>query len=142
MFKEEFMKKRTIKLLSLTLVVLMTFFAVGCDMEAIFAPLSEIQTNVPDGTGDLIDDTELVSGVATEKETNVFTGDINIGENETEKEIPVVDFDFEGEEIYILAPAVQSIVQSWSPEPDDILGEYVLMRNAAVGENLNLSINF
>ena len=133
MFKEEFMKKRTIKLLSLTLVVLMTFFAVGCDMEAIFAPLSEIQTNVPDGTGDLIDDTELVSGVATEKETNVFTGDINIGENETEKEIPVVDFDFEGEEIYILAPAVQSIVQSWSPEPDDILGEYVLMRNAAVG---------
>ena len=64
MFKEEFMKKRTIKLLSLTLVVLMTFFAVGCDMEAIFAPLSEIQTNVPDGTGDLIDDTELVSGVA------------------------------------------------------------------------------
>lgn len=142
MFKEEFMKKRTIKLLSLTLVVLMTFFAVGCDMEAIFAPLSEIQTNVPDGTGDLIDDTELVSGVATEKETNVFTGDINIGENETEKEIPVVDFDFEGEEIYILAPAVQSIVQSWSPEPDDILGEYVLMRNAAVGEKLNLSINF
>lgn len=29
------MKKRAIKLLALTLVAIMTFFAVGCDMDAI-----------------------------------------------------------------------------------------------------------
>ena len=43
------MKKRAIKLLALTLVAIMTFFAVGCDMDAIFAPLSEIQPRLHDG---------------------------------------------------------------------------------------------
>ena len=55
------MKKRTIKLLALTLVAIMTFFAVGCDMDAIFAPLSEIQPDVPSGEWDSPDDTTLVT---------------------------------------------------------------------------------
>lgn len=53
------MKKRTIKLLALTLVAIMTFFAVGCSGcdWSMFDALFEIQPDVPSGEWNSPDDT-------------------------------------------------------------------------------------
>ena len=90
------MKKRAIKLLALTLVAIMTFFAVGCDMDALFAPLTEIQPDVPSDEWDSPDDTTLMTDDTTlvtddRTETNVFDDEPSFA-----FPIPNDDLDFEG----------------------------------------------
>ena len=128
------MKKRAIKLLALTLVAIMTFFAVGCDMDALFAPLTEIQPEVPSGEWDSPDDTTLVTG--DKKETDAskyepsFIGTVEVGE-----------LDFDGAEITILLPDTKEAAQSWYKEsPETVLDEFVKMRYSAVTETLNAEI--
>ena len=130
------MKKRNLKLLSLTLVVLLTFFAVGCDMDAIFAPLTEIQPDVPSVEWDSTDDTTLVTDDRTE--TNVFDDEPSFA-----FPIPNDELDFEGEELIVLVPNIREPSLSWNPSAEDsILSEYVLIKNAAVSEKFNVEINF
>ena len=128
------MKKRNLKLLSLTLVVLLTFFAVGCDMDAIFAPLSEIQPEVPSGEWNSSTGNSLVTGEG--KQTNSyapsFIGTIQYGR-----------LDFEGEEVVILLPDTKEAVQSWNSESaDTVLEEFVAMRNSAATEDINMQLSF
>ena len=128
------MKKRMIKLLSLALVVLTAFSVVGCDMDALFAPLTEIQPDVPSGEWDSPDDTTLVTG--DQKETDAsyyepsFIGTVEVGE-----------LDFDGAEITILLPDTKEAAQSWYKEsPETVLDEFVKMRYSAVTETLNAEI--
>ena len=130
------MKKRAIKLLALTLVAIMTFFAVGCDMDAIFAPLSEILPEVPDGYESSNQYLPGETAILQNKETNVLDTPSVI------PQVPVYDLDFEGETVCILVPDTKNVKQSWADEPDTILDEFVLMRNAAVSEELNIEIIF
>ena len=137
------MKKRTIRLLALTLVAIMTFFAVGCDMDAIFAPLTEIQPDVPSDEWDSPDDTTLMTDDTTlvtddRTETNVFDDEPSFA-----FPIPNDDLDFEGENLLVLVPNIREAALSWNPSAEDsILSEYVLIKNAAVAEKLNVEINF
>ena len=99
------MKKRMIRLLALTLVAIMTFFAVGCDMDAIFAPLTEIQPDVPSGEWDSPDDTTLVtddedSYLYLKPSWNYFPDLSGDG------------LDFEGGELVILLPDTKEAHQS------------------------------
>lgn len=128
------MKKRAIKLLALTLVAIMTFFAVGCDMDAIFAPLSEIQPDVPSGEWNSSTGNSLVTGEG--KQTNVYEHPI-IGT------IQYGRLDFEGEEVVILLPDTKEAVQSWKSESaETVLDEFVEIRNSAATEAINMQLSF
>jgi hypothetical protein len=128
------MKKRAIKLLALTLVAIMTFFAVGCDMDAIFAPLSEIQPDVPSGEWNSSTGNSLVTGEG--KQTNSYAPSF-IGTIQYDR------LDFEGEEVVILLPDTKEAVQSWKSEsPDTILEEFVEIRNSAATEAINMKLSF
>lgn len=128
------MKKRAIKILALTLVAIMTFFAVGCDMDAIFAPLSEIQPDVPSGEWNSSTGNSLVTGEG--KQTNVYEHPI-IGT------IQYGRLDFEGEEVVILLPDTKEAVQSWKSESaETVLDEFVEIRNSAATEAINMKLSF
>ena len=127
------MKKRNLKLIALALVVLLAFFAVGCDW-AMFDALFEIQPEVPSGEWDSPDDTTLVTG--DKKETDAskyepsFIGTVEVGE-----------LDFDGAEITILLPDTKEAAQSWYKEsPETVLDEFIEMRYSAVTETLNAEI--
>ena len=127
------MKKRAIRLLALTLVVIMTFFAVGCDW-SMFDALFEIQPEVPSGEWDSPDDTTLVTGDKKETDASYyepsFIGTVEVGE-----------LDFDGAEITILLPDTKEAAQSWYKEsPETVLDEFVKMRYSAVTETLNAEI--
>ena len=128
------MKKRTIKLLALTLVAIMTFFAVGCDMDAIFAPLSEIQPDVPSGEWNSSTGNSLVTGEG--KQTNSYEHPF-VGTIQYER------LDFEGEEVVILLPDTKEAVQSWKSESaETVLDEFVEIRNSAATEAINMKLSF
>jgi hypothetical protein len=128
------MKKRILKLIALTLVVLTSFSVVGCDMDALFAPLTEIQPEVPSGMGNSHDDTMLVTDDA--EKTYIWTESLVIIP-------PGCGLDFEGENVVVLVPDLREAALSWNPSPEEtILNEFVLMKNAAVSENLNIEISF
>ena len=131
------MKKRMIKLLSLALVVLTAFYVVGCDMDALFAPLTEIQPDVPSGEWDSPDDTTLVTNdnensyFYTEPSWNYFPGPSGGLEG------------FEGGEVVILLPDTKEAHQSWySGDIDTLLEEFVEIRNSAATEAINVQLSF
>ena len=112
----------------------MTFFAVGCDMDAIFAPLSEIQPDVPSGEWNSSTGNSLVTGEG--KQTNFY-------EHSFIGTIVYNKLDFEGEEVVILLPDTKEAVQSWKSESaETVLDEFVEIRNSAATEAINMKLSF
>ena len=74
---------------------------------------------------------------STETQTNIY------GEPSFTTAIQYNDLDFEGEELTVLLRNNEVTVREWYKEsPEDELDEAVAMRNAAVEETLNLTINY
>ena len=128
-----------IRLLALTLVAIMTFFAVGCGGcdWSVFDALLEIQPEVPSGTGNSQDDTTLVTN---DNENSYFyiepswTYFPNISGGLE---------GFEGGEVVILLPDTKEAHQSWySGNIDTLLEEFVEIRNSAATEAINVQLSF
>ena len=128
-----------IRLLALTLVAIMTFFAVGCGGcdWSVFDALLEIQPEVPSGTGNSQDDTTLVTN---DNENSYFyiepswTYFPNISGGLE---------GFEGGEVVILLPDTKEAHQSWySDNIDTLLEEFVEIRNSAATEAINVQLSF
>ena len=147
-----------LRIIALTLVSLMLFGAVGCNLESIFG---EIDT----GNG-VIDGSEVATSKATQKEsekasekaTEAETAEdtkeadenaeeptfkVTETEGETAPNTPNNPFygelDFEGEEIAIIFPDHEPLSREWRKEiAEDNIDEAIEMRTQVAMENLNI----
>ena len=133
------MKKRNLKLIALALIVLTAFSVVGCGGcdWSMFDALFEIQPEVPSAPN-------YSSGQDTSKVTAKDTsGDFYYDGFLTEKVYPSYEIDFEGAKIVILLPEDNDISREFYMDvPADELDEAVCMRNAAVEDVLNVTVEY
>lgn len=130
------MKKRILKLIALSLVVLTAFSVVGCSGcdWSMFDALFEIQPDVPSGEWDSTDDTTLVTD--KREETQYWT----------EPPFTVITpkpLDFEGAKLVVLLPEDNDISREFYLDvPADEVDEAVCMRNASVEDTLNVTVEY
>lgn len=132
------MKKRILKLIALSLVVLTAFSVVGCSGcdWSMFDALFEIQPDVPSGELNSPDDTTLVTD--KREETQYWTE-----QSWTFVTAPNGPLDFEGAKLVILLPEDNDVSREfYLAVPADEVDEAVCMRNAAVEDTLNVTVEY
>ena len=132
------MKKRAIKLLALTLVAIMTFFAVGCSGcdWSMFDALFEIQPEVPSGPN-------YSSENETSKPTAKDTSEDFYYNGGLTESVPYFPIDFEGAKLVVLLPEDNDISREFYLDvPADEVDEAVCIRNAAVEDTLNVTVEY
>ena len=132
------MKKRILKLIALSLIVLTAFSVVGCSGcdWSVLDPLFEIQPDVPSGEWNSSDDTTLVTD--KREETQYWTE-----QSWTFVSVPNGRLDFEGAKLVVLLPEDNDISREFYLDvPEDEVDEAVCMRNAAVEDTLNVTVEY
>ena len=136
------MEKTVLRIVSLALVAIMMFFAVGCDLMLEVEDLGDVTWPQGVNNSGITSGSQFGGGEATkpaeEKPTNEYD---NVEESFTSSLSGCSGLDFDGDEVAILFRDYIHNSREWRKETiEDELDEAIAWRNETVQEDLNLKI--